>query len=221
MIRQNDGLRLGAEAFAAAGGNPVVVDAALAAAVAESLVAMVRKGRKGRKGTLVLPLHYATVRHHAATGIAAALAVCPEAIRHLHLMLDVHDLPNDVSADAVATALASIHSWARAVFVRCHRLMPVCRELEATVGGISIDLAATPERQDTTLLTEHLSRLRAVAPEGTLCVWNAQRRSDVLAAVQAGCTMVNGPALLTDLLEPRKATPVPMESFRRFIPERS
>lgn len=165
------------EAEAAAGGDPVAVDTALATAVAESLVSMIRKGRKG---TLILPLHYATVRHHISTGIAAALAIYPEAIRHSHLVLDVHDLPD---GEAVATALAPLHSWARAVFVRYHRLIPVCREVGAIVDGISVDLAMTPERQDTTALTEHLSRLRAMAPGKTLCVWNAQRRSEVLAAV--------------------------------------
>ncbi|KAF0135801.1 MAG: hypothetical protein FD153_2036 [Rhodospirillaceae bacterium] len=76
MVREGEGAPAGGEALTVVGGSPAAVDAALTGVVANTLVAI---ARRGHNGTIVLPLHYITLRQGAMIGVATALAIRPSA----------------------------------------------------------------------------------------------------------------------------------------------
>lgn len=204
----------GEDVVAAVGGSTVAVDAAVAARAATQLTEMVRSGRKG---TLVVPVRFASLLTTAGlTRVRASLRECADAVRLLHLVIELTGIPVDADVDAVVDAIEPLRPLCRDLLVRAPPLESRLDALLALApGAVSIELGdvpvadRTPER-----LARALAELKQAARGFPLALWGARRRAEALAALDAGCAYINGTALLPDLSEPAKARRVSAAQFR-------
>ncbi|MEO5374090.1 MAG: hypothetical protein H7840_07385, partial [Alphaproteobacteria bacterium] len=213
-LHTDAGAILGEDVLAKIGGTPATIqlDRMMVAGTMSALVAM---GEAGTKGTLVLPIHFSSLKKMAFDPLLAAFSACPDAVRLLSLVIEVIGIPPLASPDVLMPGLELVRPLCRDLILRTSLNAP---RLEGLVPmrpyAVGADLTEIPASERArTNLPQALARFKATRLP--IYLWGAQRRQEVLAAVDAGA-MVNGSALLPELTLPRKPMSVTAIAFKKM-----
>jgi hypothetical protein len=174
--------------------------------------------RAGNASTIVLPIHWRTMTADNRLEFVAPFADVAKPVRDARVVIDLFGVPETVETGQLTEVIAAGRLLCREVMVRT-RLGHSRAEMAARCGAsaVGIDLAELPPNQHTD--DEHLlawlgEYLTAAQRTGIgAYVWSVRRRKALIGAVQAGFSMVNGPALMKDLPRPAKVLPAPKARF--------
>ncbi|MBF0561669.1 MAG: hypothetical protein HQL37_06515 [Alphaproteobacteria bacterium] len=214
ILREGQTVLDSTKALAAIGGATERFDQMVVAAAMAGLTNM---AAKRTKSTLVVPIHFATLHKRTFSSILDVLGGCADAIRLLHLVFEIIDIPEITSAERLAQGAATLNGLCREVILRSPLAWPRFNILGAAhPAAIGVDLDTTPaQERSESKFAATLAEFRAGAGTTPVYLWGVRRRPEVLAAVEVGFAMINGTVLMADQPEPRKTISVPLATFKK------
>ncbi|MBI5162883.1 MAG: hypothetical protein HY985_03170 [Magnetospirillum sp.] len=213
--RPGEAPREGCRAYPRAGTGVLALDrAAVAAAVRE----MTAPDFPASRASILVPLHWASLASAQRMSLTGPFAELSDGLRAGRVVLEIFGIPDDVAARDLADTVRAARLLCREVALRARLTAPkAALAADCGAAAIAVDLAelAPRERTDDPPLLNALSLFREAADKSRLAayVWGVRHRKVVVGAVQAGFAMVNGPALMKDLVRPAKVLPAPKARF--------
>ena len=172
----------------------------------------------GNGSAVVVPIHWRTLTAENRMDLLAPFADVTRQVRESRVIIDLFGLPAQVGAAQLAQVVGFARTLCREVLVRGRLTQPDVRlvaDSGASVIGIDLSHLTPAERGDDATL---LLSLRRFLDQAHACglggyVWGARRRAVVVGAVQGGFSLVNGPALMKDIVKPARVLPAPKSRF--------
>lgn len=208
--------REGSRAYPSEGGDTALaLDRAIIAGAVRELCAA---DAPSPRATLILPLHWTSVRSARRLSLLAPLADLTEGQRSGRVIFELFGLPDDLATRDLNDTVVALRPLCRDVMLRVSLDQPRATraaDCRASAIGTDIDDLSAAEQADDDILLDILAGLHQKADAAGLGVyaWGLRRRAIVTGTVMGGYSFINGPGLMKDLPRPARALPAPRSRF--------
>ncbi|MFN3075839.1 MAG: hypothetical protein ABT940_02955 [Alphaproteobacteria bacterium] len=213
-VRQGRTVYSDRDAIAALGGATVWLDYEV---IAGAMAALTNSGAASDIGTVVLPIHFASLRDAETRRILSALGSCARIVGPGNLMVDLLSVPYTLPLESITHALAPLGPHGVGVLLRMDLYDPHFSLLEALdPSGVTVDLSTmTDWQRQQDRFFRALARFRLGSRNQKMYLWGAVRRDEALAAIGAGFSLVDCRAMFADRESPGRPFSMSLASFKR------
>ncbi len=199
---------------AGGGGDVILQDFELVLAAMGGLSETV--SAKEKKGTLILPLHFATLCGGDARIGLAAVENFARFVGVRNLMIEVFAIPRSATADGVNAAFAPIRPLCRGILARTDLFSPQFESLiPCDPAAIGVDLEALPDPERTEArIRPALAAFNAGAWGTPGYLWGVRSYWEVAAAVEQNFVLLSGARVMPDVPVPGAPLPLTQAEIR-------